>query len=766
MKRIKSIFALIHTELHKNSFFKQLLFSYIVISCITFLVFSIAILYFTKEQHLADMQDINKKNIEQAYNLNNSILQDISSYCYTALDSATVKKLLYSDEYDITTAINSRETYENFLEISSTILSIDFINFMNDTVLTKTGRHSLKQFKDQELISLLQEISPRKAPYFCYPREIPYQNSNYTENRRVISLIYYFNNNGALVVNLDYDTYCSLLNINYNDAGFQLLLVNSDNKIIASTDSNQFMLDFQSMPLCSQIEAVKELSGTLTYTDKSSTYSVCYHKATPMGITYISMFSHENYLDGNSLYSLTLRFSILFLVVTILLSFLSSYIIYNPIQKLKTTVHPIHVGAADVDYDSKNDFDFLESVYKQLTKRNIALSQYERNYTEEKQQKLLWALLNNKGMNSPSPQELESLDACFEHLNYIVFIIHIEMTPSQQNEAKDIQLYKFIIQNVTNELFETHTPLKYVETTSSQLIFVGNPEHYDKPLLLETAQQIQQFFSKADLFRLSFGFSSPVTEFESLPDAYRTAQTALINGRINTTGCIQFYDELQLLPPHMQQYPYEADQNILAALKSQNRDACFQALDQFFAAIQNHHYNQIHRSILQLDITIQRFEYINELPPASWNAEKDVHFLPTLEELKNTFQLRCEANMQALAEIKTHSLAKNELISHVNSIIEENIYNPNLSVAMIAEEVALSVNYLRNIYKENTGTSLTTYIADRKLTLICDMLSNTDIPIQDISDKLGFTTKNYFFTFFKKHMNMTPTQYRSMHSNQ
>ena len=81
-------------------------------------------------------------------------------------------------------------------------------------------------------------------------------------------------------------------------------------------------------------------------------------------------------------------------------------------------------------------------------------------------------------------------------------------------------------------------------------------------------------------------------------------------------------------------------------------------------------------------------------------------------------------------------------------------------MVFLADHVHLSVNYLRNVFKDNTGDSLSAYITQKKLALICDLLQNTDMPLSEISDKLGFSTKNYFFTFVKKHTGMTPGDYR------
>ena len=763
MKHLKDGLSLLHSELRKNSYFKQVLFSYILISCITFLIFSIAILTIMQNEYSKDMERMNRHNIEQAYSFNTSVLSDISTYFYNSLDSATVRKLLYEDKYDVVTAPNARETYDEFTKISSMILSIDFINYKTDTVLTKTERCSLERFLDQGLLALLDRLTPRKTPYFCYPRQMPYNNGRTTEYRKVISMIYYSYYNGALVVNLDYDTYCSMLNMNFDNNLFRMILVNQNDLVMVSTDEEQFATDFADSPLYQKVLDTDSSEGTFIYEDEAGKYAVTYLKPPQMGLTYISMFSLQDQLRGAPLFMATFRYSIIYLVVTLLLSFLSSYIVYNPMKKLKTVIHPADSDISYIEHTHKNDFEFLESVYTQLIEKNTALSKFKRNYTEERQQKLLWLLMNSSG-NLPLPrQDFEFLDSCFEYLNYLVFIISMEFDSSDQDMEKDIQLFKFTVKNVTTELFEDQLDLKCVDTVSPRLIFTGSLEHYDKQRLLATALQIQQFFHDTGLFRLSIGFGNPVTELENLSDAYDTAKTALINGHLNTLSCIQFYEDLQLAPPCEQQYPYETDQSIIAALKAQNVEACLAGVEEFFSIIQNFHYDQLRRAVLQLDAALQRFEYSNELPLfMAEGIDPDNQIAGTLKELKAIFQERCRTDIQALVEIRTHSLAKTELISDVNAFIEENIYNPNLSVAMIAEKVDLSINYLRNIYKENTGESLTAYIADKKLTLVCDMLSDTDIPIQDISDKLGFTTKNYFFTFFKKHMNMTPTQYRSM----
>ena len=121
---------------------------------------------------------------------------------------------------------------------------------------------------------------------------------------------------------------------------------------------------------------------------------------------------------------------------------------------------------------------------------------------------------------------------------------------------------------------------------------------------------------------------------------------------------------------------------------------------------------------------------------------------------------RCAGDIEQLSKTKEADSGKKELIGEIIGLVEDNLYNPDLSVVFLADHVHLSVNYLRNVFKENTGDSLSSYITQKKLALICNLLLNTDMSLSEISDKLGFSTKNYFFTFVKKHTGMTPGDYR------
>ncbi len=120
----------------------------------------------------------------------------------------------------------------------------------------------------------------------------------------------------------------------------------------------------------------------------------------------------------------------------------------------------------------------------------------------------------------------------------------------------------------------------------------------------------------------------------------------------------------------------------------------------------------------------------------------------------------CMRIADAYREIRDNNPNMLGIVEKVKALVEENITSSDLTVNAIAGQVYLSNSYLRNIFKEVTGGTLSNYIIEKKLERICGMLEQTQMSAQQIADAMGFSSKSYLFTFFKNYMGMTPAQYR------
>ncbi len=110
---------------------------------------------------------------------------------------------------------------------------------------------------------------------------------------------------------------------------------------------------------------------------------------------------------------------------------------------------------------------------------------------------------------------------------------------------------------------------------------------------------------------------------------------------------------------------------------------------------------------------------------------------------------------------QTHHIssgAKNyrRIISFLDSHLKE-----NLSTEDIAKECCLSVSNLKKIFKKYSGMGIMQYYNEQRMILATSYIKQ-DFKFSEIAEKLNFSSQNYFTEVFKRHMKMTPMQYKKL----
>lgn len=84
----------------------------------------------------------------------------------------------------------------------------------------------------------------------------------------------------------------------------------------------------------------------------------------------------------------------------------------------------------------------------------------------------------------------------------------------------------------------------------------------------------------------------------------------------------------------------------------------------------------------------------------------------------------------------------------------------SLTVQGMAEFLGLNRTYLTGVFKKTTGQTVKHYIDQYRLGLAKGMLRFGDFSISQVADQLGYPDVFTFSKFFKKHANVTPSDYR------
>lgn len=127
-----------------------------------------------------------------------------------------------------------------------------------------------------------------------------------------------------------------------------------------------------------------------------------------------------------------------------------------------------------------------------------------------------------------------------------------------------------------------------------------------------------------------------------------------------------------------------------------------------------------------------------------------------------------EARLIQLCEQISHSIAQkrsntSQLVAEeAKSYIQKHYSNPGLSLESVCTHLHLSVSHFSTLFKQETGCGFVNYLTQVRLTQAARMLDNTDSPVGEISQQVGYSEPAYFSYVFKKRYGVSPMKYRYM----
>ncbi|GGD87738.1 helix-turn-helix domain-containing protein [Paenibacillus nasutitermitis] len=129
--------------------------------------------------------------------------------------------------------------------------------------------------------------------------------------------------------------------------------------------------------------------------------------------------------------------------------------------------------------------------------------------------------------------------------------------------------------------------------------------------------------------------------------------------------------------------------------------------------------------------------------------------LPELEHWLNDELFR-DVKMQLEKEAVSKQA---RTVKQVVQFVQERMQD-ELSLQMVADHFNLSVSYLSKIFKGETGQTYSEFILDLKMAKAKQWLEHTDIPIKEISSKLGYSSVQNFTRTFKQWFDVPPGEFR------
>jgi len=215
--------------------------------------------------------------------------------------------------------------------------------------------------------------------YVYFPRTIRYVYNTNAPEKNVITFILYpsllatDNHTAAFVINIDESYLRKTIQDIYSDKNDTVLILDNNGIVISDTDNGQFMQDYSQKAYVTSIFRDVRQSGHFLENLNGKQQLVSFVKSDNLGWTFISIRSYNNLIANiNRLMNTTLMIAALLAFAGILISFLITRNVYNPVKALMKRIGSLSPGDSS-EPNPKNEMDYLSHEFQFILNKATSL---------------------------------------------------------------------------------------------------------------------------------------------------------------------------------------------------------------------------------------------------------------------------------------------------------------------------------------------------------------------------------------------------------
>lgn len=290
----------------------------------------------------------------------------------------------------------------------------------------------------------------------------------------------------------------------------------------------------------------------------------------------------------------------------------------------------------------------------------------------------------------------------------------------------------------------------------------------------QTAQQVsalfesmnQQLREKLDI-SATFAVSSTGHTVRDIPFLYSEALNVLSYRFLRGKNSLLTAEDTQQHEQSKYEYPNDVEKKLLSNLFGGKYPKTMEQYQQFLSVVLRFTVEDIRLSFVLLAHAVKAASQKTVAEASGTLAEFDRFYkrLGNTETIDEVNVMFTELFAEITDKLKQNSKERHDaLVDQIEAYVQEHYGDLNLSMNDISDHVNMSAAYLGRLFKQVTGITFIEYLTKFRLKEACNLLTSTNMTVNDISDRVGFTNCSYFYIIFKKNMECTPNQYRRQNS--
>ncbi|MBA2940210.1 AraC family transcriptional regulator [Paenibacillus sp. CGMCC 1.16610] len=564
---------------------------------------------------------------------------------------------------------------------------------------------------------------------------------------------------------------CSLQDLIQSDTKHleDILIMDEHHQILMHPDASLIGKPIAEAGL-KDLSHITEPTGQFTADINDKRYSVSYLHSNLNNWTYLSLTSIDSLTtESRKIGVYTIYVCILMLLLSMLLAWLGSRKMYSPIQLLLNQIG----GLVTVNQKRKaNEFQMISEHVHTLFQSKSQLEREVHQHIGQVRTFFLIKAFQGHIKTSELPDKL----AQFGYTKHMeewktmsVITLQIDSIDNTRYEKRDMELLLFAAHNMIEELIPSDQRLAPVIIDQTVVTLIGSPDSeaaaFRNKVYALTEQMQQHIFSYLNL-HVSIGMSLPIHAFSQMSIAYKEGLEALKHRIKLGEGIIIQYENINSGKHFLNlNYPKPLENELMDAIKVAEKDKSKELLRQllqavFAAPLSPQEYQiPLARLLNNLLMVMQESGIsLNQIHPNKGSLFEELLNLHMTAEIEDWFWT--EVIHPLIRIYRDRQDAQYHNISEKIIDLVQKYYDTDLTLEDCASRLHYNANYLSSIFRKETNCSFSDYLSAYRFNMAKKWLSETDMPIKDISSKLRYNNSQNFIRSFRKQEGITPGQYR------
>ncbi len=778
MKRNKGeLFKLLSSGFffHKKSMLLRILLSYIVIGAILISLLSTFLAYWFSKKSMEDINRSIEQNLEISYSVVNTLWKSTFSYMYKEFSSNTMLNMLYSTTFS---PEDTGEIFNQLVRITNSnniIHSIYVWNSSADRVFTSYGPYTDSSgFFDQDILKRISSIKNKlKSKYTVMFRRIDKGYMNIQENRNLISVIFSDDNyNNSVIFNLDQSMIQSLVAPEKSGRVSRISLVSSDGTVIVDSDTSMLLSSVGAADYFNDIRSQINSSGQLQADIDGEKCLVIYKKWDILNWVFVSISDYNRLLyEIKQLQGKILWITGIFVLLSIFIAIFFIRDIYSPLYKL---IKGIKAKRGKSEH-AMNEYDYLKNTFESLTSDVDTFKLYKNKSRHVMKKDLLRKIISGEFLRTVElEKQITDLGLQLSNRQFLAMVLRFDDFNElcSVNSSEDLALYRFAVANIAEEFFGAEFHVETIDGEEDAVCIIINCDSFETPVydkyygILENIQKASREHLKISL---TAGIGNAVTNFKGIHQSYKNALEAANYRLIMGKQAIVEYSETVLKRQKDYIYPMETEKNLIELIRAGDEEGVKNVTEAFFDEISGFSFDEMLLAAYQLALQVVRFVK-SVLDSDEIKEYSMITDFKAIKKILDRYDTLAEINLWIADYIgilinimkKKKEVKYEDIIAKVQKYIDENYHDPNISIDILSELVNFSPNYIRTLFKEKIGKSISNYISDLRFKKAKEYLVNTEYPAARIAEMIGFPGNGYFYTAFRKAVGTSPDEYRKI----